>query len=478
MNKSENKFSEFLDIYDQIFTLLNKEENSEKYLAILRRYFRYILNTPSGEGEINFGGITERNVKLINSQVFLWKIREILNYRVLDRSELNTFNVKTHKILDELSLTTYEILGEFLQELIGIIEQSSVIKFDGYSLVPLRKNRRAKFEYLRNVVLCTLFMVSRYWMIRVSENDSQIILYRIAALRAITNVEFNLLLDSKDIKPVFALAGKKSYSARSEELPEKSILVMTLTNEYLAHCVLEENFSPISFNDLVFDIGMVILDIYKKLMRGKNKAHCYFLESHGKIYKDFHKLVIKEIEGRLNEERSEVRKSGEDGFYWGKYKVVSANSDESIGDLFKTYHIVIKDGELHYNRINFDLLDQKSFIKKEDFIKNEEEKLTSFLSNVGYKDINCIDPLKIAKFLDENVRKFAAHSYWMFPVLAHRVYSCSETYCEVSRQIYSFTKNLKWKLKENHEKWRSNVFKTIIESNYAKLNSLLNKNIS
>lgn len=73
MNKSENKFSEFLDIYDQIFALLNKEENREKNLAIFRRYFRYILNTPSGEGEINFGCITERNVKLINSQIFLWK---------------------------------------------------------------------------------------------------------------------------------------------------------------------------------------------------------------------------------------------------------------------------------------------------------------------------------------------------------------------------------------------------------------------
>lgn len=478
MNKSENKFSEFLDIYDQIFTLLSKEENREKHLAILRRYFRYILNTPSGEGEINFGGITERNVKLINSQVFLWKIREVLNYRVFDRSELNAFNVKTHPIFDEFSLKTYEILGEFLQELIGIIEQSSVIKFDGCSLVPLRKNRRVKFGYLRNVVLCTLFMISRCWMIRVSENEFQLIRHKIATLRAITNIEFNLLLDSKDIKPKLALAGKKSYSVRSEKLPEKSILVMTLTNEYLVNYVLDEHFSPISFNDLVFDIGVVILDIYKKLMRGKNKAHCYFLESHGKIYKDFHKLVIKEIEGRLNEERSEVRKSGEDGFYWGKYKVVSTNSDELIGDLFKTYHIVVKEGVLHYNKINFALLIQKSPIKNEDFIKHTKIKLSCFLEKFGYDDINCTDPLKIAKFLGENVRKFAAHPYWMFPVLVHRVYNCSETYREIARGIYSFTEYLPWKLKENQENWSSNMFKPIVENNSAKLNLLLSKDNS
>lgn len=464
MNKSENKFSEFLDIYDQILTLLNKEENREKNLVIFRRYFRYILNTPSGEGEINFGGITERNVKLINSQVFLWKIREVLNYRVLGGFSL-----------DEFSLITYEVLGEFLQELISIIDQSNVLKFDGSRLVPLRKEKRAKFEYLRNAVLCTLFVVSRYWMVRVSENDSQIILYKIAALRVIINIEFNLLLESKDIKPVFALAGKKSYSARSEDLPEKSILVMTLTNKYLAHWVLDEGFLPISFNDLVFDIGVVILDIYKKLMRGKNKAHCYFLESHGKIYKNFHKLVIKEIEERLNEERFEVRKSGEDGFYWSKYKVIFANSEESIDTLFKTYHVVIKNGVLHYNKINFALLTQKSPIKNENFIEHIKIKLSCFLEKFGYDDINCMDPLKIARFLDGNVRILAANSYWMFPVLAHRVYGCSETYCEVSRQIYSFTTNLKWKLKENQENWNSNMFKPIVENNYEKLNLLLNK---
>jgi|GEM_PF-4386011 len=464
MNEPANKFSQFLAIYDELFNFLNKEDGHEKTLPILRRYFRYILNTPGGEGEINFGGVIERGAKLINSQFFLWKVREVLNYRVL------------HGLpFDEFRLKTYEILGEFLQELIGIIEQSSVVKFDGYSLAPLRKEKRVKFEYLRNVILCALFVISKFWMKPVSENDFQTIIFYVAALRAIINTEFNLLVKSNDIKPIFALAGKKSYSIRSEELPIKPFLVMTLTDEYLSHCVLYENFSPRSFNDLVFDIGMVILDIYKKLMRGKNKAHCYFLENPGKIYKDFHKLIIQEVKNRLDEEKLEARKSGEDGFYWSRYKVISANSDESMDDLFKTYHVVIKNGILHYNKIDFDSLDQKALVKNEDFIKKEEMELTLFLNNFGYKDINCRDSLKITKFLDKNVRKLANHPYWMFPVLVRRVYRCSETYCEISRQIYSFTENLKWKLKENHEKWRSNMFKPIIESNYGKLNLLLDK---
>ena len=282
-------------------------------------------------------------------------------------------------------------------------------------------------------------------------------------------------MDSNDIKPVFALAGKKSYSLRSEMLPEKSILVMTLAYEYLKYSILDSGFLPRSFNDLVFDIGADILDTYRKIMRGKNKAHCYFLESTGKIYKDFHKLIIKEVKDRLDEEKLEARKSGEDGFYWSKYKVIFANSDESMDDLFKTYHVVIKNGILHYNKIDFDSLDQKALVKNEDFIKKEKKELTLFLNNFGYKDINCRDPLKIAKFLDKNVRKLANHPYWMLPVLVHRVYRCSETYCEISRQIYSFTENLKWKLKENHEKWSSYTLESLLESNYAKLNLLLDK---
>ena len=258
-------------------------------------------------------------------------------------------------------------------------------------------------------------------------------------------------------------------------LPEKSILVMTLAYEYLKYSILDSGFLPRSFNDLVFDIGADILDTYRKIMRGKNKAHCYFLESTGKIYKDFHKLIIKEVKDRLDEEKLEARKSGEDGFYWSKYKVIFANSDESMDDLFKTYHVVIKNGILHYNKIDFDSLDQKALVKNEDFIKKEKKELTLFLNNFGYKDINCRDPLKIAKFLDKNVRKLANHPYWMLPVLVHRVYRCSETYCEISRQIYSFTENLKWKLKENHEKWSSYTLESLLESNYAKLNLLLDK---
>lgn len=465
MNEPANKFSEFLEMYDQLFALLNKEEEREKNLSILRRYFRYILNTPNGDREIDFGGVIERGTKLINSQFFLWKVREVLNYRVL------------HGLpLDELSRKIYEILGEFLQELISIIDQSNVIKFDGSRLVPLRKEKRVKFEYLRNVILCAVFMISKFWLKPISENDFQSIIFYIAALRVITNTEFNLLLDSNGFKPVFTLAGKKSYSARTEELPMKPILVMTITNEYLKYNVLDTGFSPRSFNDLVFDIGTDILDIYRKIMRGKNKAHCYFLESKGKIYKDFHKLIAKEVQDRLNEEQADAKKNNFDGFFWGKYKVALGDSGtSSLDELFKTHHVVIKNGVLHYNKIDFDLLDQKSFIKSEDFIKKEEKELTLFLNNFDYKDINCRDPLKIARFLDKNVRKLANHPYWMLPILAHRVYSCSETYCEISREIYSFTKNLKWKLKENQEKWRLNRFKPIIQSNYEKLNSLLNK---
>ncbi|AUR51546.1 hypothetical protein [Aquella oligotrophica] len=459
MNEPANKFSEFLEMYDQLFALLNKEEEREKNLSILRRYFRYTLNTPNGDREIDFGGVIEGGTKLINSQFFLWKVREVLNYRVL------------HGLpLDELSRKIYEILGEFLQELISIIDQSNVIKFDGSRLVPLRKDKRVKFEYLRNVILCALFIVSKFWLKPISENDFQSIIFYIAALRAITRTEFNLLFDSNGFNPIFTLAGKKSYSARSEELPMKPILVMTITNEYLKYSVLDPGFSPRSFNDLVFDIGEDILDTYRKIMRGKNKAHCYFLESKGKIYKDFHKLIAKEVQDRLNEEQADAKKNNFDGFFWGKYKVALADSGtSSLDELFKTHHVVIKNGSLFYHKLDFKSPYRSSFME----IK--EEKLKDFLNEFEYRDINCNDPLKIAKLLDKNVKVLSYHKYWMFPILAQRVYSCSETYCEISREIYSFIKNLKWNLKGNQEKLRLNMLKPIIESNYEKLNLLLDK---